>query len=114
MTDPVRMIVGAAEARATILRRAPLEEIEPPEHVRARDRGLFGPGLTAGQAVDRIIAAVRAEGDAAVMRFNEGLDGSSPRPMRVSRDEFEEAYRQVPADLVEALRLAAERVRAYH
>jgi histidinol dehydrogenase len=114
MTDPVRIITGAAQARATILRRAPLEETEPPEHVRARDRTLFGPGLTAGQVVDRIIAAVRAEGDAAVLRFNEGLDGSSPRPVRVAREEFDEAYRRVPADLVEALRLAAERVRAYH
>ena len=112
--DPVRIVVGAAEARATLLRRAPLEETEPPEHVRARDRALFGPGLTAGQVVDRIIAAVRADGDAAVMRFNEGLDGSAPRPVRVSREEFAEAYRTVPAELVEALRLAAERVRAYH
>src|SRR5215211_975884 len=113
-SDPVRIIHGAAEARATILRREPLEEIEPPEHVRARDRALFGPGLTAGQVVDRIIAAVRAEGDAAVERFNEGLDGSAPRPVRVGREEFEEAHRAVPAELVDALRLAAERVRAYH
>jgi hypothetical protein len=37
-SDPVRIIHGAAEARAGILRRAPLEESEPPEHVRARDR----------------------------------------------------------------------------
>jgi histidinol dehydrogenase len=32
----------------------------------------------------------------------------------VGREEFEEAFRQVPGELVEALRLAAERVRAYH
>lgn len=114
LADPVRIINGAAEARAGILRRSPLEETEPPEHVRARDRKLFGPGLTAGQVVDRIIAEVRAEGDAAVLRFNEGLDGAAPLPVRVGREEFEAAYRLVPADLVDALRQAADRVRAYH
>ena len=110
----VRIIHGASAARASILRREPLEELEPPAHVRARDRRLFGPGLSVGQVVERIIAAVRTEGDAAVIRFNEGLDGSAPRPVRVGREEFEDAYRQVPAELVEALRLAAERVRSYH
>lgn len=113
-TDTVRIVHGAAAARATILRRAPLDEVDPPEHVRERDRRLFGPGLRAGEVVDRIIAAVRAEGDAAVVRFNQALDGAAPLPVRVERAEFEAAYRAVPADLVEALRLAADRVRAYH
>lgn len=114
VADPVTIIYGADAARAGILRRAPLEESEPPEHVRARDRKLFGPGLTAGQVVDRIMDAVRAEGDAAVIRFNAGLDGAAPLPVRVGREEFEQAYRLVPAELVDALRLAAERVRTYH
>ena len=113
-TAEVRIIHGAAAARASILRREPLDEVEPPEHVRERDRRLFGPGLRAGEVVERIIAAVRAEGDAAVIRFNEGLDGAAPLPVRVERAEFEAAYRQVPAELVEALRLAADRIRAYH
>lgn len=113
-TDIITIIHGAAAARAGILRREPLDEVEPPEYVRARDRALFGAGLTAGQVVERIIAAVRAQGDAAVMRFNEALDGSAPRPLLVGRDEFEAAYRVVPAELVEALRQAAGRVRAYH
>jgi histidinol dehydrogenase len=112
--DPIRIINGAAEARAGILRRRPLDDVEPPEHVRARDRKLFGPGHTAAEVVERIIAAVRAEGDAAVVRLNEGLDGAAPLPVRVERPEFEAAYRQVPAELVDALHLAAERIRVYH
>jgi histidinol dehydrogenase len=114
LTSRVRIIYGAADARSSILRRAPLEEAEPPEHVRARDRKLFGPGLSVAEVVDRIIAAVRAEGDAAVLRFNEGLDGAAPLPVRVEREEIERAYQVVPSDLVDALRLAAERVRVYH
>jgi len=112
--DPVRIILGAAAARATILRRTALEDLEPPEHLRVRDRRLFGPGLRATEVVARIIAAVRAEGDAAVIRFNKGLDGAAPLPVRVERAEFEAAYRQVPGELIEALQLAAARVRAYH
>ncbi|MER3421100.1 MAG: histidinol dehydrogenase [Chloroflexota bacterium] len=108
------MVTGAEEARRTILRRVPLEETEPPEHVRARDRRLFGPGLSAAEVVGRILAAVRAEGDAAVLYFNEALDGAAPRPLRVSQDEIADAYRQVSPELVDALRLAAERIRAYH
>jgi histidinol dehydrogenase len=110
----LRIAHGADEARRTILRRVPLEETEPPEYVRDRDRRLFGPGLRTGEVVERIIAAVRERGDAAVRRFNEGLDGSAPRPVRVGREEMEAAYAQVPVDLVDALRTAAERVRAYH
>ncbi|MGH2599535.1 MAG: histidinol dehydrogenase [Dehalococcoidia bacterium] len=113
-SDTVRIIHGAKAARAGILRRAPLEEAAPPEYVRARDRALFGPGLSVGQVVERIIAAVRTEGDAAVVRFNERLDGAAPLPVRVGREEFEEAYRQVPAELVDALQQAADRIRAYH
>ena len=110
----VRIVHGADEARRTILRRVPLEESEPPEYVRERDRRVFGPGLSVSEVVDRILAAVRSEGDAAVIRFNEGLDGSAPRPVAVPRAEIDAAYAQVPAELVDALRLAADRIRAYH
>jgi histidinol dehydrogenase len=110
----VRIVHGAAAARQTVLRRVPLDEAEPPAHVRERDRRLFGPGLSAAEVVDRIIAAVRAEGDAAVIRFNEGLDGAAPLPVAVTPTEIAHAYTRVPPDLVEALRLAAARIRAYH
>jgi histidinol dehydrogenase len=110
----VRIVHGVEEARRTVLRRVPLEDSEPPDYVRERDRRVFGPGLSVSEVVDRIIAAVRAEGDAAVIRFNQGLDGSAPRLVSVPRAEIEAAYAAVPADLVDALRLAAERIRRYH
>lgn len=109
-----RIIHGAVAARQSILRRVALEDSEPPEYVRERDRRVFGPGLAVAEVVDRILAAVRAEGDAAVIRFNEGLDGSAPAPVAVGRREFEDAYRLVPAELVEALKQAAARIRTYH
>ena len=110
----IRIVHGAAAARAGILRRVPLEDAEPPESVRSRDRALFGPGLSVSQVVDQIIAGVRNEGDAAVLRFNEALDGAQPLPVRVTAEEIAAAYRQIDAELVDALKLAAERVRVYH
>src|SRR5260221_14457659 len=109
-----RIVIGAAEARITILKRISLEDSEPPEYVRERDRRVFGPGLSISEVVDRILAAVRAEGDAAVIRFNEGLDGSAPAPVAVTRAEIEAAYAQVAPELLSALKLAADRIRAYH
>lgn len=110
----MRIVRGAAEARATVLRRVALEDSEPPEYVRERDRAVFGPGLSVSEVVDRIITAVRAEGDAAVLRFNQGLDGAATTGVAVSRAEIDAAYRLAPPDLVGALRLAADRIRAYH
>jgi histidinol dehydrogenase len=110
----VRIVRDAAEARATVLRRVSLEDSEPPEYVRDRDRRVFGPGLSVAEVVDRILAAVRAEGDAAVLRFNEGLDGAAPLSVAVPREEIDAAYAQVAPELQEALRLAAGRIRDYH
>ncbi|HLZ69293.1 MAG TPA: histidinol dehydrogenase [Dehalococcoidia bacterium] len=112
----MRIVEGASEARRTILRRPALDEVEVPEHLRARDRALFGPGLSVEETVARIVRAVRDEGDAAVQRFNEALDGSAPRPLCVAKDEIRAAYRDpaITPELVSALREAAARIRTYH
>ncbi len=112
----VRIVTSAEEARRTILRRVALDEVDVPEHLRARDRELFGPGLTVEETVARIVRAVRVEGDAAVRRFNVALDGSPDRPLRVTREEITAAYDDpsITPELVAALREAATRIRAYH
>lgn len=112
----VRIVYGAHEARRTILRRTALDEVSVPEHLRARDRLLFGPGLTVEETVARIVQSVRDEGDAALQRFNVALDGSAERPVRVSSEEMRAAYGDpsITPELVAALQKAAERIRGYH
>lgn len=110
----LRIVYGAVAARESVLRRVPLEDAEPPDSVRARDRAVFGHGLTVAEVTDRILAAVRTEGDAALKRFNRELDGATPGPIAVSRDEIEHAYTLVEPELVDAMRLAAERIRDFH
>ncbi|MGI8553268.1 MAG: histidinol dehydrogenase [Dehalococcoidia bacterium] len=110
----MRIVRGRAEALRTILRRQPLDEAEIPEHLRERDRRLFGPGLSLEQTVRQIVHAVRDEGDAAVARFNQSLDGSAPAPIRVTEAEVQAAHGSLQPELIDALRLAADRIRAYH
>jgi histidinol dehydrogenase len=61
---------------------------------------------------------VHENGDSAVRRYNEEIDGvtSDARKLslEVSRDEIKQARSQVDASLVEALTIAAERIRDFH
>ena len=105
--NAVRIIMGREAALQTILRRERLDELQLPEALRARDRALFGPGLSPEETVRRIVRCVRDEGDAAVLRFNQALDFSAPASITVGRDEIDAAYDLVEPGLVNALRVAA-------
>ena len=112
----MRIVEGAEEARATLLKRVPHEEPELPEAVRETSRRVFGADLRTDEVVDRILRDVRTDGDAAIRRYNEELDGvrAPDTPLEVSRDEIKAAYDEVEDGLVDALRFAADRIRAFH
>jgi histidinol dehydrogenase len=67
------------------------------------------------EAVRSIIAAVRARGDAALIEYTERFDGCrlTPERLRVGGDEIQAALERCPEEYVEALRLAARRVRRF-
>jgi histidinol dehydrogenase len=111
----VRIVRGAEEARRTLLRRSQVDDAKLPPAVRETVRRVFGAELDAAAVVDRILRDVREEGDAAVRRYNEQIDGvSHSGALEVSRDEMKAAYSDVDAGLVDALNVAATRIRAYH
>jgi histidinol dehydrogenase len=114
VSPALRIVHGAAEARATVLRRDAALDPVLPATVQATIAELFGRPLTAAEAVARIIDDVRQEGDAAVRRYSQRLDGSADAPMEVSRAEFAAARALVPAELASAVDFAIERVRAFH
>ncbi len=106
---------GAAAARQTLLKRAPNDDPALPPSVRGAIRRIFGADLHAGAVVERILRDVRQDGDAAVRAYDEAIDGIvSKKPLEISREEIEAAYAKVDPALVQALRLAAERIAAYH
>jgi len=111
----VRVVRGAVAARQTLLKRTPGDEPELPPQVQEAIRRIFGAALDAGAVVDRILRDVRANGDAAVRAYDESIDGvRSDLPLEVSRQEIEDSYSQVEPALVDALRLAADRIASYH
>src|SRR5205085_12087815 len=67
-------------------------------------------------AVAAIVADVAAEGDAALLRYTERFDRLTltHERLRVSPEEIAAAKARCPADQLQALSLAAERIRAFH
>ena len=107
-------IFSPEEARQSILKRVPMDEMDIPETVLQRTAELFGEPLNPMQAVDRILADVRHRGDAALREWSQRLDGSAPKNFAVPVKKLQAALEQLPADLREALELAAFRVRQFH
>jgi len=110
----MRIVVGAEEGRRTVLLRRPLAEMDVPPAVRELTRRVFGADLAPSEAVARIIADVRAEGDAAVLRYGEAFDGAAPASLAVPRAETAAAYDAVDPQLLADLRFAASRIRSFH
>jgi histidinol dehydrogenase len=65
-------------------------------------------------AVREILTAVRREGDAAVRRLTERLDGVRLADLAVSRAELADAHRQVSAAQLDALRRALGNIETFH
>jgi histidinol dehydrogenase len=69
------------------------------------------------RAVSEILAAVRSQGDAAVLAYTkrfDGLDAASMRELELPQSELQAALASLPAEKRKALEEAAARVRAYH
>jgi histidinol dehydrogenase len=110
----IQIIVGAAAGREKILRhRGMLGDAVSPA-LLARIEKTFGERLTPEQAVARIIADVRARGDAALLDWTRKLDRIDLPTIAVTQDEIDAAYAETPAAVRESLELAAARVRAFH
>lgn len=114
MSPSLRIVRGAAAARASVLRREALRDAVLSPALQASIAATFGAPLTAAEAVARIIADVRAEGDAAVRRYSQRFDGSADAPMEVTPAEIDAAFTQVAPQLLAAVELMVSRVRAFH
>jgi len=67
-------------------------------------------------AVREIIAVVRAEGDAALLRYTERFDRIqlAPAELKVTEEEIRAAYGRVDGEFLAAIREAAANIRAFH
>jgi histidinol dehydrogenase len=91
-------IIKGFDAAMVELRRPPLASAE----------------LAHKDAVEKILADVRQRGDAALKELAKKFDGVSLKNLAVSDDEIAAAYKNVDQSLIDALNLAADRIRAFH
>lgn len=82
--------------------------------VKQRIRQIFDEDITPDEAVRRILSEVRSRGDHALLDFGRKIDGMGLAQLEVTKGEIAESYKKVDKELVNALRLAADRVHAFH
>ena len=110
----LRIFRNLENARKAILTRRPVAEAAATPEMVARLRQAFGVDLTPAEAVERILAEVRAGGDAALRDLARRIDGFAPEQLAVGPEEFAAARAAVPAEVATSLRRAAERIDAFH
>lgn len=103
-----------SEARATILRRDSLRDVRVPAWLAESLRALFGEPVTPDEAVRRIVRSVRQNRDAALLDWNRRIDGADLDALAVPQADIDAGLARTPAEVVAALELAADRIRAFH
>jgi histidinol dehydrogenase len=114
MSKLVRIIQDLDTARRTVLSRRSWDEVEIPPALQAGMVRIFGEPLSPDQAVARILADVRRDGDAALLDYNRRIDGAVVEQLRVSESEMAQAWQRTDPELCRALETASERIRAFH
>ncbi len=107
-------IYTLSEAYTRLLRRTPPDEFDVTPGVLDGIERIFGERLTPDQAVRRIVADVRARGDAALREWTERIDGVALDSLAAAPDEFDAAMAATPPEVLDALRFAAARIEAFH
>lgn len=100
-----------------MLRRLSTRDPDFPSQWQALRQAAEAEDAEARQTAADIIAAVRAEGDAALLRFTARFDGwqaQSMEALRVPPEALQEAFDATAPSLRAALGEAATRIRAYH
>ena len=111
----MRVLHGIDAGLAALTRRPGYEEPELTPASAARTEALFGEPLTATQAVERIVADVRAQRRCDAIRdYARRIDGAELNAFEIPRSTWEDAAHTVGAELQEAIAVAAGRIRAYH
>ncbi len=110
----MKRVWGLKQARLLLQRGDPLDALKGSAEVRQGIRAIFGEELSPAQVVERIIADVREDGDAALVRYTKTISGIDLVDLEVSSRQLEAACLELPAGLVQALRIAATRIRCFH
>ena len=110
----MRIVNGIDSARRALSKGRTLDLASVPPSFTDTAERLFGTRLTPAETVAKIVDVVREEGDAGILRLAHVIEGSRQKTIEVSPEQIEAGLDSVDPRLLEALRLAADRVRGYH
>jgi len=110
----VRVVYDVEEARRTLLRREPFERYEVSPALQDAIESIFGERQSPDQIVKKILDDIRSRGDRALKHYSTLLDGPYTGPVRVDPADIERAWLRTPPPIQEALRVAADRIEAFH
>lgn len=112
----VQVKVLGMERTKALLAKPAFDQVTLSDKLKEKNKELFGEDLSAAQIVERIVNAVRREGDAAVRQYTKLIDGAdfSGKSLLVTEEEYEEAAQKVDPLILAALKKAAANVRSYH
>ncbi|MBI4301237.1 MAG: histidinol dehydrogenase, partial [Chloroflexi bacterium] len=110
----LKIIQNIEEAKATLLKRLTPGQERIPLALRDKIKEVFGADLSPEEVVRKIINEVQSRGDEAIRDYSKALDGIALQQLEVPPDAMIEAYRRVDNEVLSALELAAERIRAFH
>lgn len=110
----IRIYENPEEASVILNRRQMTTVEDVPDVVLDGIKRVFGEALTPEAAVARLLADVRAHGDAALREWTMHIDGVTLDAPEVSPSAWETAYQALDPDLRTALEISAERIRDFH
>jgi histidinol dehydrogenase len=102
------------EARATLLARKPVGDVDMTPTLAAGIQRVFGEQLTPDEAVRRVLADVRGRGDAALRDWTGRIDGAALEDLAVPPGALERAYRALAPNLRDAIQVSIDRIRTFH
>ena len=96
-------ILEPAEARATLLARKPVGDVDVTPTLAAGIERVFGERLTPDEVVRRLLADVRRRGDAALRDWTQRIDGVALGDLAVPSQALADAYQALAPDLRHAM-----------
>jgi histidinol dehydrogenase len=102
------------EARASFLRRIPLDDLTIPASLQESISQNFGAPLSPSEAVKLILSDIRNNGDMAIRKWSAKLDGQASESFRVPVESLKQALNQLNPDDLQAFQLAAGRILRFH
>ncbi|MEK7442576.1 MAG: histidinol dehydrogenase [Chloroflexota bacterium] len=104
----IKIFSNLLDAKNTILRRDSINYDEVPQSLLDQLAHIFGEAVTPAEAVRRILADVRARGDASLRDWTKRIDGLDLKEISVP------SVSSVDQSLISNLQLAADRIRTFH